>query len=560
MAYDIMTVTSKGVQVFAQLSGNQNEHLIIEGCDADTNVKTQDQAVAVENRPSSPTSTTTRIVLSGVTNSSFLVYAQFVAGQTTGGQVNSFYLYGYLQSAPNTKFVIAVASDSRQTKLPDTQDIINYVEVRFSLTFTPIQNASQVGVPSDQPYVLRSEFLQNMNTVTTQINTLSDRVVTTHVEGTPTTGENQTIYGVKWFYDQLRASSIECGDVTSSSITPLQDNAYDIGSSNNRFRDAFFTGNMECYGLQCGSISIDGNISLSEEDEYDLGSSSDYWRKTYTKELYVDTIKLLPSSQNTKFTLYDGINPYEDESISLGSRETAFSNISTHWLYVTKLQNNIETGSSNNEPIKSYSSIVPYALGGINMPSLGNPSYYWGNGYITYTFTQYLKAPSGIASINVNSDLVPQSGDEMLGDESHYWDVVYASNVKMESTGYTNTLSSGRAYDITLPLGSLALVEIYVNSSYSGKRMTGSVYKKVNNASPDYWYLDGNVNSDYISRIRTTYFDYSGGYGVVANSDASNSSTSYGDIATRVNSIVLLQDVHVITQDSTALVLVQILA
>lgn len=549
MAYDIMTVTSKGVQVFAQLSGNQNEHLIIEGCDADTNVKTQDQAVAVENRPSSPTSTTTRIVLSGVTNSSFLVYAQFVAGQTTGGQVNSFYLYGYLQSAPNTKFVIAVASDSRQTKLPDTQDIINYVEVRFSLTFTPIQNASQVGVPSDQPYVLRSEFLQNMNTVTTQINTLSDRVVTTHVDGTPTTGENQTIYGVKWFYDQLRASSIECGDVTSSSITPLQDSAYDIGSSNNRFRDAFFSGNMECYGLQCGSINIDGDISLSEEDEYDLGSSSDYWRKIYTKELYTKNIYLLGNSGDLEVDC--NISPTEDQVYGLGSLNNAWNVVISYDLITTTIQNRLD-----NNPIYIYTTLVPSS----STPEFGNSSHYWGNGYITHTFTQYLKAPSGIVSINVNSDLVPQSGDEMLGDESHYWDVVYASNVKIESTGYTNTLSSGRAYDITLPLGSLALVEIYVNSSYSGKRMTGSVYKKVNNASPDYWYLDGNVNSDYISRIRTTYFDYSGGYGVVANSDASNSSTSYGDIATRVNSIVLLQDVHVITQDSTALVLVQILA
>ena len=227
MAYDVMTITTKGAQVFSQLSGDPNEHLVIEGCATDTSVKTQAQAEVVENVPSPSVSTTNHIVLSGVTNTSFLVYAQFIAGQTTGGQVNSFYLFGYLQSAPNTKFVIAVASDSRQTKLPATQDIVNYVEVRFSLTFIPIQNTSQISTPSDNDYVLRSEFLQNINTVTTNLNsissslnTLSGRVVTTHVEGSATTGEAQNVYGNKTFKT----------GISSNIITPESSGTSEIGS------------------------------------------------------------------------------------------------------------------------------------------------------------------------------------------------------------------------------------------------------------------------------------------------------------------------------------------
>ena len=220
MAYDVMTITTKGAQVFSQLAGDSNEHLVIEGCVTDTSVKTQAQAEAVENVPSPSVSTTNHIVLSGVTNTSFLVYAQFIAGQTTGGQVNSFYLFGYLQSAPNTKFVIAVASDSRQTKLPATQDIVNYVEVRFSLTFIPIQNTSQISTPSDNDYVLRSEFLQNINNVSSSLNTLSDRVVTTHVEGSATTGEVQNVYGTKTFKT----------GISSNIITPESSGTSEIGS------------------------------------------------------------------------------------------------------------------------------------------------------------------------------------------------------------------------------------------------------------------------------------------------------------------------------------------
>ena len=196
MSYNVVTTTSKGAQIFAQLAGDPNEHLVIEGCDSDTSVLTQSQAINVENRPATSVSTTNNITLSGVTNSSILVYAQYIAGQTTGGQANSFYLYGYLQSAPNTKFVIAVASDSTQSKLPDAQDIVNYVEIRFSLTFTPIQNSSQISVPSDSDYVLRSEFLNT-----------SDRVVTTHALGQPTTGESQNIYGIKRFKNTLQADN-----------------------------------------------------------------------------------------------------------------------------------------------------------------------------------------------------------------------------------------------------------------------------------------------------------------------------------------------------------------
>ena len=46
MPYDIMTVTTKGSQLFAQLAGDPNEHLVIEGCDADASVKDQTQALA----------------------------------------------------------------------------------------------------------------------------------------------------------------------------------------------------------------------------------------------------------------------------------------------------------------------------------------------------------------------------------------------------------------------------------------------------------------------------------------------------------------------------------
>ena len=258
MPYDVITVTARGAQAFAQLADSVQNHLTIEGCDSNATPLTASQAVQVSSRPSSPVSTTTHIVMSGVTNNHLLVYVQFIAGQTTGGQVNTFYLYGSLSSAPNDKFVIAVASDSRQTKLPGMNDIVNYVEVRFSLTFTEIQDPStQLIVPSNSDYVLRSEF-NNVN------NNLNNWLVTRHSRSNASIGEDQDIKGNKTFTDSIISDIVKPVSYDTGTIGiqgKSYNKAYISDVVTQRISDS--TGTITVYTQQTGDTNYYSRLRIA---------------------------------------------------------------------------------------------------------------------------------------------------------------------------------------------------------------------------------------------------------------------------------------------------------
>lgn len=188
MAFDVNTMTLQGAVAIA--SATVGNKFVIDGCDATTEVLTQEQAVQIAARPASPGSTTTEIALAGSTDNHVFSYAEFLQGESTGGDFNTFYLYGHLEDDTSTVIVIAVCSSSNPVHIPTSTDVTNRTEIQFDLTFTP--NAEVVKVADTSMYCTRGEFL-----------VLKERAVTTHVEGTPTTGEAQTIYGVKSFSDGL---------------------------------------------------------------------------------------------------------------------------------------------------------------------------------------------------------------------------------------------------------------------------------------------------------------------------------------------------------------------
>lgn len=194
MAFDVETITVRGAIAIA--SATLNDKLIIDGCDAMSAAISKADAVNVSSRPSSPGDTTTNITGGGATNNHIYAYANFVQGVCTGGDFRSFYLYGHLQSAPSTVFVIAIASASTPMHLPVTGEVINRTEIQFELTFSVADGVVEVAATS--MYTTRGEFLL-----------LKDRTVTTHAEGEPTTGENQTVYGVKTFNDGIKANQID---------------------------------------------------------------------------------------------------------------------------------------------------------------------------------------------------------------------------------------------------------------------------------------------------------------------------------------------------------------
>lgn len=204
MAFDVNTITLQGA--IAVASATVSNKLVIDGCDATTDVFTQAQAAQIATRPATPGSTTTEIALAGSTDNHVFAYAEFLLGESTGGDFNSFFLYGHLEDDTSTVFVISVCSSTNPVHIPASGDVTNRTEVQFDLTFTP--NAEVVKVADTSMYCTRGEFL-----------ILKERAVTTHAEGTPTTGEAQSIYGKKSFKNGIKTDSISADTSAATYIT-----------------------------------------------------------------------------------------------------------------------------------------------------------------------------------------------------------------------------------------------------------------------------------------------------------------------------------------------------
>ena len=188
MAYDVSTVTALGATLLA--SATAADKLILVGCDATTEVLTQQQAVAVTSRPTTPYSTTSRIFVEGAADNHAYVRAIFVAGESTGGDANTLYLYGHSESDPNTTIVLAVLSSATAFHLPMTGDVANTYGVLFDVIYTVASGA--VETINSSAYATYAEFKR-----------LKDRTVTTHKEADLTHGDGQTIYGEKSFKNKM---------------------------------------------------------------------------------------------------------------------------------------------------------------------------------------------------------------------------------------------------------------------------------------------------------------------------------------------------------------------
>ena len=191
--FDVNTITVQGAVAIA--SATAGDKLVIDGCDATTDVLTQAQAVQIATRPASPASTTDTIGLAGSTDNHVYAYASFIRGESTGGDVHSFLLYGHMESDASTVFVVAVASAASPTHIPTSSDVTNRVEIQFELTFSATDEV--VTVTDTSMYTTRGEFL-----------ILKNRTVTTHAEGQATVGEDQTVYGNKDFKNAVDFNSI----------------------------------------------------------------------------------------------------------------------------------------------------------------------------------------------------------------------------------------------------------------------------------------------------------------------------------------------------------------
>lgn len=188
MAYEVQTVTLKGAELLAAASAA--DRLILAGCAATQTFISQADAINVSTVPADPYSTTTKVNIEGSENNHLFVYVLFVAGESTGGDCKSLYIYGHKESDPTHDYVLAVLSSNTPFHLPIVGEVSNTYGTSMDFVYAVADGA--VSSIDNSAFVTRAEF-----------DRLYDRAVTTHAYGTPTVGEAQTIYGQKTFKEKV---------------------------------------------------------------------------------------------------------------------------------------------------------------------------------------------------------------------------------------------------------------------------------------------------------------------------------------------------------------------
>jgi len=113
-------------------------------------------------------------------------------------------------------------------------------------------------------------------------------------------GNDGIIYGATYqsIFDELTASDIPWGSVNSS-ILPISDNVYDLGSSSNRWKDGYFSGTVYASTFS-GNIDWSNITGKPTPYSYDISSSS------YTVDAGAETTLLSKSGEGFVNILYQG--------------------------------------------------------------------------------------------------------------------------------------------------------------------------------------------------------------------------------------------------------------
>lgn len=433
--FDVNTITVQGAVAIA--SATAGDKLVIDGCDATTDVLTQAQAVQIATRPASPASTTDTIGLAGSTDNHVYAYASFIRGESTGGDVHSFLLYGHMESDASTVFVVAVASAASPTHIPTSSDVTNRVEIQFELTFSATDEV--VTVADTSMYTTRGEFLL-----------LKNRTVTTHAEGEATTGEDQTIFGSKTFVDEIRvdyvalpADSQLSGVKVAANIYPEDDQEYGLGMAGYAWNGvrAWEVHTTELKNdLDSGTqpILVYSTLSPSGQNSPTLGNASHRWAAVYSEDVVCEGVvceRVSVSSSGTNYLLIDdtGIFPH-DSDMNLGGNNSTWDTI-----YV----NDIALGGSNgreiyfednSEDIYVSGDIVP---GDTSNYELGSHDHTWLTVYteaISLSNTRTISIDGNSDKIQIDGDFLPETNEgASLGATGRRWQYLHCFEAVTET-------------------------------------------------------------------------------------------------------------------------------
>lgn len=394
--FDVQTITAAGASLIAAATA-QNK-LILDGCDATTAVLTREQAIAISSRPSNPGSNTTDVALAGSTDNHVYAYAEFIRGSSTGGEFNTFYLYGHSQSSPSDIRVIAVVSAAATTHLPTSLDTFNRSEIQFELTFSATDEV--VEVASTSMYTTRGEFLL-----------LKNRTVTTHAEGETAVGDNQTIYGAKAFADGIQLAvlsgigddPVEFASSIEGNIVPSDDNEYTIGDSTHCYRNVN-SASIHVDGISSkspGAIDLGSSLVPDTDGALDLGSPDYNFRNVYTHKIVGNN---MPGGM-LDIAAYDITADDDNAGVLIcgrGSDDFPFVNI---------YYNSATLGEGASLVFKNGALYCDYATNG---PYLGTSAEPWAEAWLSQLDTAAIRIFGSATSITTDS-LIPSGSATYLG-------------------------------------------------------------------------------------------------------------------------------------------------
>ena len=193
------------------------------------------------------------------------------------GSADTLCVFGRLEGSSAKKLIVVASTDNPETIHPKTSQPYNaIIDLHIELSGTAV---SEVSADSSW-YASANAF-----------NKLAGRVVTTHSEVSDTTGENQSIYGVKKFYNNTE----HIGNIIPVGTT-------NIGSTSARWNTIYAT-TFDGNATSSSNVGILGNDT---NDNYPLiftNSVNSNKSTAVNKQLYTDTANSLRYNPNSNTLL-----------------------------------------------------------------------------------------------------------------------------------------------------------------------------------------------------------------------------------------------------------------
>ena len=292
----------------------------------------------------------------------------------------------------------------------------------------------------------------------------------------------------------------------SSSLIPDGDDLYDLGASGQEWKDLYIDGTayidtinisalddgIEITGIS-SSIQVSGSIIPEDDNAWDLGSSTQEWKNLYIDgTANIDTLAgvtsaTIPGSASidvlsVNSNVSSSLIPGKDDTWDLGSSTLQWKD-----LYIDGT-GNIDTLNTDN--ITATTASISYLSGSSNIivastmePSsdntwdLGSLTSEWKDVYINGKLHVDELANYGLEAISSSASLYPSANNAFdLGKSSLQWKNLYIKGTATLDTTDISTGSIGQLTSNLLPSANNAQDLGASNSAYRNLHVSGTAY------------------------------------------------------------------------------------